>query len=240
MLYVVALSTGLRASELASLTPESLRLSDAPPTVTVKAAYSKGRRLNVLPWPSEILAELKAWLTGKSEGLPLWPGKWAANRYGGKMLRKDIEAAGLEYKNADGLFADFHALRHTYITNLGRHGVPLTTAQKLARHSTPVLTAARYTHIDLGEQSKEVEKLPALLGRPLGRTAFTIGQQSSSAGSKRQTSESSSQNEESSEKPGILAKNKRRGRDSNPGTPCGVSGFQDRCPNAITRELVVS
>jgi hypothetical protein len=37
MLYVMALSTGLRASELASLRPESLLLLEDPPTVTVKA-----------------------------------------------------------------------------------------------------------------------------------------------------------------------------------------------------------
>ncbi len=186
MLYVVALSTGLRASELASLTPESLKLLDEPPTVTVKAGYSKRRRTDVLPLPAEILEELRSWLLGKPAGERLWPGNWAENRYGGKILRQDIEAAGLVYKDADGLFADFHALRHTYITNLARHGVPLTTAQKLARHSTPVLTAARYTHIDLNDQSKEVQKLPALLGRSLGRTMGTNGQKAAPDGSENE------------------------------------------------------
>ena len=49
MLYVMAMSTGLRASELASLTVESLQLEANPPTVTVQAGYSKRRRLDVLP-----------------------------------------------------------------------------------------------------------------------------------------------------------------------------------------------
>ncbi len=169
MLYVMALSTGLRASELASMNDRSMSLETNPPTVKVKAGYSKRRRLDVLPLPSDILEASRAWLSGKKGDL--WPGRWAANRVAGKMLQVDLKAAGVEYMDADGLFADFHALRHTYITNLSRNGVPLINAQKLARHSTPVLTAARYTHIELADQHKEVEKLPGLnLGRDLGQT----------------------------------------------------------------------
>jgi hypothetical protein len=59
-----------------------------------------------------------------------------------------IAGAGIPYsvEGPDGpLFADFHALRHSYITALGRGGVDLRTAQELAGHSTPVLTA-RYSH----------------------------------------------------------------------------------------------
>jgi hypothetical protein len=40
MLYLVSVYTGLRASELASLTPESFALDATPPTLTVEAAYS--------------------------------------------------------------------------------------------------------------------------------------------------------------------------------------------------------
>ncbi|MEZ6068167.1 MAG: hypothetical protein R3B90_21185 [Planctomycetaceae bacterium] len=80
----------------------------------------------------------------------------------------DLKAAEIEYQNADGSFADFHSLLHTCISNLACNGVPLATAQKLARHSTPVLTAARYTHIELADQHREVEKLPPL--KPDGTT----------------------------------------------------------------------
>jgi hypothetical protein len=46
------------------------------------------------------------------------------------MPRIDLEAAGIPYAidRPDGpLFADFHSLRHTYITSLGRAGVELRT-----------------------------------------------------------------------------------------------------------------
>ena len=161
MLYVMALSSGLRASELASLTPESLKLDGNPPTVTVQAGYSKRRRLDVLPLPSDIRETAKTWLKEKPSGEPLWPGDWAEHRYAGKILQVDLATAGIPYQDAQGLFADFHALRHTYITNLARSGVPLVTAQKLARHSTPVLTSLRYTHIDLHDQKQAVDRLPS-------------------------------------------------------------------------------
>ena len=74
----MALSTGLRASELASLRPESLLLLEDPPTVTVKAGYSKRRRMDVLPLPSEILETVRLWLGSKPAGQPLWPGDWAS------------------------------------------------------------------------------------------------------------------------------------------------------------------
>ena len=225
MLYVLALSTGLRASELASLKPESLLLLEDPPTVTVKAGYSKRRRMDVLPLPSEILQAVRAWLAGKPAGQPLWPGKWAKQRYAGKILQCDLLVAKVDYVDANGLFADFHALRHTYITNLGRHGVPLVAAQKLARHSTPVLTAARYTHIDLADQSREVQKLPRLLGTLMGQTNCISCPNTSPDG-----------NEKSAEPPGKNPGKQRRTSKKRNGEgeirtpePLRAAGFQDRC-----------
>ena len=81
------------------------------------------------------------------------------------MLRIDLEAAGIPYV-ADGpdgpLFADFHALRHSYLTLLGKGGVDLRTAQELAAHSMPTLTA-RYVHHRLYDLVGAAEKLPNFL-----------------------------------------------------------------------------
>ena len=130
--------------------------------------------------------------------------------------------------DANGLFADFHALRHTYITNLARNGVPLVTAQKLARHSTPMLTAQRYTHIDLQDQNVAVDRLPSLQRR-LQRAGDFSGHEVAADG----TAAGADPNEENPEIPsknaGKSGFHERRDRDSNPGYPCGYSGFQDRC-----------
>ena len=61
MLYRTAAFTGLRASELASLTRRSFDLAADPPTVTVEAAYSKRRRRDVLPVHPDLAARLAAW-----------------------------------------------------------------------------------------------------------------------------------------------------------------------------------
>lgn len=52
----------------------------------------------------------------------------------------------LKYQNTQGKFADFHGLRHTFITNLSLNGVDPKTAQTLARHSSMELTMRTYTH----------------------------------------------------------------------------------------------
>src|SRR5262249_458336 len=79
--------------------------------------------------------------------------------------RADLEAAGIPYavEGPDGpLFADFHALRHTYLTLGGRAGIDLRTLQELAGHSTPTLTA-RYSHRRLHDLAGAVERLPSFL-----------------------------------------------------------------------------
>ena len=227
MLYVMAMSTGLRASELASLTVESLQLEANPPTVTVQAGYSKRRRMDVLPLPTDILELARDWITRKASTERLWPGNWAARRAGGKILQVDLKVADIPYQDTKGLFADFHALRHTYITNLARNGVPLATAQKLARHSTPVLTAQRYTHIDLNDQKLAVDRLP-LLQRLLQRAddfrCPNVAKDGTEEEGDTQT-ENPVDSSESEEKTGF---SQRRRRDSNSRCPFGHTGFRDR------------
>jgi hypothetical protein len=81
------------------------------------------------------------------------------------MLRIDLEAAGIPYavEGPDGPgYADFHALRHSYLTLGGRSGVDLRALQELAGHSKPELTA-RYSHRRLYDLAGAVEKLPNLV-----------------------------------------------------------------------------
>ncbi len=72
----------------------------------------------------------------------------------------------LSYKNQSGLFADFHANRHTFITNLAKGGVSPKVAQTLARHSDIRLTMNVYTHTDLAEKVGAISRLPSLGRHP--------------------------------------------------------------------------
>jgi integrase len=75
------------------------------------------------------------------------------------MMKADLAAAEIDYKDASGGYADFHSLRHTYITNIGRLPVSMKTHQELARHCEPSLTM-RYTHTQMDDKVKALHALP--------------------------------------------------------------------------------
>ena len=81
-----------------------------------------------------------------------------------KMLRRDLEAAGIVYRDNAGWVVDFHALRHTFISRLAKAGVHPKVAQDLARHSGIKLTMNLYTHTVLEDQMLALDKLPDLSG----------------------------------------------------------------------------
>jgi len=179
MLYQLAVGTGFRANELRSLTPESFDLDADPPTVTVQAGYSKRRRMDVQPIRCDLADLLRPWLAGKKAGHPVFnmPDKPI------KLIRPDLDAAHqawlkearseeersqrrqsdfLEYRDGEGRVADFHALRHTYISRLVASGANIKVAQELARHSTPTLTLGRYAHVQLVDQTRALDALPSI------------------------------------------------------------------------------
>jgi len=161
MLYATAMVTGFRASELASLVPRSFDLSAEPPTVTVEAAQSKNRKKSVQPLPADVSEALRDYLAGRPSDQAVWPGNWPLDA--AEMLRGDLEAAGIPYRDEAGRVADFHALRHSYITLLERAGVSPKVAQELARHSDIRLTMNVYTHARLFDLAGAVEGLPKIL-----------------------------------------------------------------------------
>ncbi len=164
MLYALAMGSGFRASELASLTPRSFALDTDPPTVTVDAAYSKRRRRDVQPIPPNLATALRDYLRGLPTDSPVWPGAWPGRA--ADMLRFDLEAAGIPWEDAEGRVIDFHALRHSYVTLLVKGGVNPKLAQELARHSDIRLTMGVYTHTQIHDLGGAVAGLPNLLPRP--------------------------------------------------------------------------
>jgi integrase len=85
------------------------------------------------------------------------------------MLRIDLDAVGIPYavEGPDGpLYADFHALRHSFVALLDKASVSLKQAMQLARHSDPKLTMARYGRATLHDLGGAVEKLPDLTAQP--------------------------------------------------------------------------
>jgi integrase/recombinase XerD len=159
LLYRLAVGTGLRAKELRSLSPSSFDLSADAPAVTV--AYSKRWREDTLPLRPELVTPLKSHLATRQPAAPAFRLP-KCRKEAARMFRADVEAAGLAYRDGGGRVADFHALRHTFITNLARGGVHPKTAQALARHSTITLTMDRYSHTLVEELADALKALPDL------------------------------------------------------------------------------
>ncbi len=166
MLYILAAWTGYRRGELASLTLRSFNFESQPATVSVKASYSKRRRNDIVPLHPAVVDRVKHWLANKP-GLdmdcPLFALKTTTGglRRTSKMMKLDLERVGIPYCDEDGLFADFHANRHTFISNLAKAGVSPKIAQSIARHSDVNLTLNVYSHVGIGDQAAAIQTLPA-------------------------------------------------------------------------------
>ncbi len=169
LLYETALQTGLRASELRTLTGADLDFNSL--TVTVQACYSKHRRQDTLPLRRDLAAKLAEHVQGRSPQAPVFTMPYPSAVC--RMLKKDLAEAGIVYKDDAGRVADFHALRHTFVTNLVRSGAGVKTAQTLARHSTPVLTLGVYSHVGLTDTRAAVEKLDGYDAKQTGQTRET-------------------------------------------------------------------
>ena len=191
MLYLLAGWTGFRRGELGSLSLRSFNFGSHPATVTVEASYSKHRRKDVQILHPNLVDRLLEWLEKRkpaSDGEILFPiskKTCGTDRKTSDMIQFDLAAARrfwldevddpkerrlceqsdfLKYKNSDGLFADFHGLRHTFISNLGKAGVAPKTAQILARHSDIKMTLNIYTHVNQEEQMDAINSLPQIPG----------------------------------------------------------------------------
>lgn len=192
MLYLLAGWTGFRRGELGSLTLRSFNFDSNPATVTVAASYSKHRRKDVQILHPSLVDRFLEWIemrkpkTDDEILFPISKKTCGVDRDTAQMIQFDLASARrfwidaiddpkekrlaeesdfLKYKNREGLFADFHGLRHTFISNLGRAGVAPKTAQILARHSDLSLTMNIYTHVNQEDQIDAINSLPDLPGK---------------------------------------------------------------------------
>lgn len=150
ILYRVAAYSGLRASELARLTPAHLRLDADPPAIVV---YGKGKREESTAIPGFLADILRGWIAGKKAGARLWPGKWAEHRRQVLWLRRDSKRAGL------GPGVTFHSLRRRYVTALIRAGNEADVVRRMARHRDLRTTMNYYAEITPQDLKRAAESL---------------------------------------------------------------------------------
>jgi integrase len=73
-LYLTAISTGFRASELRSLCRADFNLKSQIPHILMASKNSKNRKETQQPIHAQTASELAAWIKGKPAKQPLWPG----------------------------------------------------------------------------------------------------------------------------------------------------------------------
>ena len=176
-IYRLALQTGLRAKELSFLQPEDFDLEKR--IVSLKAAYSKGKRTVVLPISESLANTLEPWLKTKVPKANLFSGAYHRGQLG-KQLKKDMYASRLIYirqapnedeakkrqasnflkwEDSMGLFADFHSQRVTFVTNLAGLTPNIKEIQQLARHQNP-LTTLRYVKTNQAALVNLIGRMP--------------------------------------------------------------------------------
>ena len=177
LIYKTYLLTGLRKSELASLTVGQLELDGPMPFAVLDASDDKSRRGADIPLRPDMATELRQWLDSRladaqatagaagepiPDGLPHDSAVFNVPDGLRRILDRDLEFAGIPKKDDRGRTVDIHALRHTFGTHLSKAGVPPRVAQAAMRHSNIDLTMNVYTDPRLLDVHGALDSLPAL------------------------------------------------------------------------------
>ncbi len=161
LIYVLALSTGLRRAELDSLVWGDVHLDTETPYLRVRATYTKNRKdafLPLIPQAAQILRAARPQHAAIDR--PVLPGGVPRNR---RALRRDMEAAGIAVMDANGRKFDFHALRTTACTFLLQSGEPPRIVQEIMRHSDIRLTTKNYADMSRAPLREAMQPLGRLL-----------------------------------------------------------------------------
>lgn len=116
-LYLIALTTGLWAGELARLKKSDFHRADTDGALYVKARASvtKNKQVAYIPIRDDVVPELVARLESMDDDQRLFPGswRWKASR----MIYADLTDAGIEPVDDRG-YADFHSLHASFVATI--------------------------------------------------------------------------------------------------------------------------
>jgi integrase len=178
LMYRTAIETGLRSSELRSLTRSALQLDGDEPHVLVRAGITKNGQQARQFISDSLAADLRKHVARKAPGAEVF--EVASRSEMARTLRADIRDARAEWlktvddeqaeggdflrsPDSQGQVLDFHALRHTCGAWLVQQGVTLAETKEIMRHSTISLTVDTYGHLAPDAKSGRRQVLGGLL-----------------------------------------------------------------------------
>lgn len=158
VVYLVALNTGLRRNELNGLRWCSFVLDTPQPFVRVAASMSKNKKETCLLLRPEVVAGLRSIKEAKAKPMD-YVFRHQVPRV--STLVRDLAAAGIPEVDEQGRRVDFHALRHTFGTNLSASGAHPRVAMEMMRHSDLKLTMKNYTDVAQLPVAQALAALPS-------------------------------------------------------------------------------
>ncbi|MCC6492585.1 MAG: site-specific integrase [Pirellulales bacterium] len=183
LLYQSAIQTGLRASELRSLTRRSVVFNATQPYIRLEAAHAKNGKAASQQIDQALAELLRAHVANKLPTAALFALPHITNL--ARMIRDDLEAARkawideanddveevnrrqqsdfLAVAHHDGRVLDFHSLRHTCGAWLALSGMHVKTVQSVMRHSTITLTMDAYGHLLPGAEAEAADRLGEMI-----------------------------------------------------------------------------
>ena len=157
-LLVLAVQTGLRVSELTSLTAADLHLGDGPHV----RCHGKGRKERATPLTSQTVAVLRDWMRERAgtRADPVFPA-----RQGHRLsvdaiqwlLQKHATTAAQRCPSLGGKHVSPHVLRHTCAVNLLRAGVDIATIALWLGHAD-IRATQTYLHADLALKERALAR----------------------------------------------------------------------------------
>jgi site-specific recombinase XerD len=158
-LMLVALETGLRASELTALTCGAVQLG----TGAHVRCTGKGRKERITPIRREARKVLGAWLRERGGGHDdaLFPGpngEHLSRDAVRRLIERHLATATTKCPSLATKAVTPHTLRHSLAMNLLRHGVDIATIALVLGHEDVRTTYAIYLHADLTLKEKAIAK----------------------------------------------------------------------------------
>ena len=154
--YLLAYWTGLRRGEIAKLQWRDIDLDVAPPRIRLRAETTKSRRADVQVIHPQLAEALRKWKPKRTrKNQPV-----VSSVPGMKVLKKDLQLAGIEYGDERIGYADLHAPRMSLSTSMAIHQLSPRVRQAHMRHTDPRLTDVTYMDENLLPVADELYSMP--------------------------------------------------------------------------------
>lgn len=154
-IYMAAAMTGLRRGELGQIERRDIDLGKQ--TLRVRTEVSKNGEEAILPLHDDVAGILLDKIAG------LKPGDHVFHPIPDiRTFKRDLKTAGIDYKDENGRYFDFHSLRGTFATRLLRNGVFPSKAIRLTRHKSVKTLEEHYDMLGLSDAEEAMGQLPGI------------------------------------------------------------------------------